>query len=92
MRVSTANASQSDGRMFTVVVETFGVGHQRQAERRLNVPFDGLQLLMQTIPRKGRGVFAKRAIAMHTEIERVPVIVIPVEELIGTRGTSTSPQ
>ncbi|WP_216902687.1 ferredoxin--NADP reductase [Synechococcus sp. CCY 9618] len=53
MRVSTGKATQSDGRMFTVVVEGLGVGPQRRAERRLTVPFGQLQRLMQTIALKG---------------------------------------
>ncbi len=53
MRVSTGKATQSDGRMFTVVVEGFGVGLQRRAERRLTVPFSQLQRLMQTIALQG---------------------------------------
>ncbi|MCS5700126.1 FAD-binding oxidoreductase [Cyanobium sp. FGCU-52] len=53
MRVSTGRASQSDSRMFTVVVESFGIGRQRRAERRLTVPFAQLQSLMQTIAANG---------------------------------------
>lgn len=53
MRVSTGRATQSDGRMFTVVVESFGIGRQRQAERRLTVPYAQLQGLMTTIARQG---------------------------------------
>ncbi|MFO0075066.1 MAG: phycobilisome linker polypeptide [Cyanobacteriota bacterium] len=53
MRVSTGSAIQSDSRMFTVVVESFGIGRQRQAERRITVPFEQLQPLMQTIARQG---------------------------------------
>lgn len=53
MRVSTGNATLSDGRMFTVVVESFGAGPQRRAQRRLTVPFSQLQSLMQTIARQG---------------------------------------
>lgn len=53
------------------------------------MPFSHSDLIeVKTIARKGRGVFAKRAIAKNTEIERVPVIVIPVEELTGARGAS----
>jgi len=39
--------------VFTVVVESFGVGVQRRAERRFTVPFAQLQSLMQTIARSG---------------------------------------
>ena len=39
--------------MFTVVVESFGVGRQRRAERVLTVPFERLQSLMQTIALQG---------------------------------------
>ena len=53
MRVSTGNATLSDGRMFTVVVESFGAGRQRRAQRRLTVPFSKLQSLMQTIALQG---------------------------------------
>jgi ferredoxin--NADP+ reductase len=53
MRVSTGSATQSDSRMFTVVVESYGVGQQRRAERRITVPFEQLQSLMQTIAKKG---------------------------------------
>jgi len=53
MRVSTDKASGSDGRLFTVVVESYGVGQQRQAERRFTVSFDRLQSLMQSIARNG---------------------------------------
>ena len=53
MRVSTARGSGGDDRVFTVVVESFGVGIQRRAERRFTVPFAQLQSLMQTIARSG---------------------------------------
>ena len=49
MRVSTGNATFSDGRMISVLVEGFGAGRQRRAQRRLTVPFTQLQSLMQTI-------------------------------------------
>ena len=53
MRVSTGRASQSDSRMFTVVVDGYGVGKQRRAERQITVPFAQLQSLIQTIARRG---------------------------------------
>lgn len=53
MRVATGRATQSDSRMFTVVVEGFGIGQQRQAERRFTVPFSQLQGTVQTIARQG---------------------------------------
>ena len=53
MRVSTGKATVSDSRMFTVVVESFGLGRQRRAERQLTVPFAQLQSLMQTIALRG---------------------------------------
>ena len=53
MRVSTGNATLSDGRMISVLVEGFGVGRQRRAQRRLTVPFAQLQSLMQTIAQQG---------------------------------------
>jgi ferredoxin--NADP+ reductase len=53
MRVSTGRVTGSDGRMFTVVVKSFGVGRQRRAERVLTVPFERLQSLMQTIALQG---------------------------------------
>jgi len=53
MRVSTGRANRSDNRMFTVVVEGYGVGRQRRAECRMTVSFDQLQSLMQTIATQG---------------------------------------
>jgi ferredoxin--NADP+ reductase len=53
MRVTTDKASGSDSRLFTVVVESYGVGQQRQAERSFTVPFDRLQSLIQSIARNG---------------------------------------
>ena len=58
MRVSTGRANQSDNRMFTVVVEAFGVRRQRQAERRFTVPFGQLQGLMQSIAQTGGRISA----------------------------------
>ena len=58
MRVSTGRANQSDNRMFTVVVEAFGVRSQRQAERRFTVPFGQLQGLMQSIAQTGGRISA----------------------------------
>ena len=53
MRVSTDLGASSDKRMFTVVIESFGAGPQRRAERVMTVPFQQLQSLMQTIALKG---------------------------------------
>jgi ferredoxin--NADP+ reductase len=53
MRVSTGLGTSSDNRMFTVVIESFGAGPQRRAERVMTVPFQQLQSLMQTIAQKG---------------------------------------
>ena len=61
MRVSIDRATQSDGRMFTVVVEALGVGRQRRAERRFTVPFRQLQSLMQTIAKQGGRIKAVMA-------------------------------
>ncbi len=58
MRVSTSAATQSDGRMFTVVVQGFGVGRQRQAERRFTVPYARMQSLVQTIAQQGGRIVA----------------------------------
>ena len=53
MRVSTASARQSDSRMFSVVVQGYGVGSQRKAERQIKVAFPRLQALMQSIALMG---------------------------------------
>jgi len=58
MNVSTGRASQSDSRMFTVVVESFGLGLQRQAERRLLVSFPQLQSTVRTIALQGGRITA----------------------------------
>ncbi len=53
MRVSTASARQSDPRMFSVVVQGYGAGSQRQAERQIKVAFPRLQALMRSIALMG---------------------------------------
>jgi ferredoxin--NADP+ reductase len=58
MHVSTGRANQSDSRMFTVVVEAFGLGQQRQAERRLTVSFAQLQSTVRTIALQGGRITA----------------------------------
>ena len=58
MHVSTGRANQSDSRMFTVVVEAFGLGLQRQAERRLTVSFAQLQSTVRTIALQGGRITA----------------------------------
>ncbi|MEY4430441.1 MAG: hypothetical protein RLZZ533_377, partial [Cyanobacteriota bacterium] len=58
MRVSTATSSRSDSRMFSVVVQGYGSAQPRQAERTINVPFSGLQPLMQSISRLGGKVLS----------------------------------
>ncbi len=67
MRVSTGSAIQSDDRMFTVVIEAFGVGRQRRAERRVTVPFAQLQSLMQTVALKGGRIRVVSADAVGPE-------------------------
>jgi len=61
MRVATGRATQSDSRMFTVVVEGFGIGQQRQVERTFTVPFSQLQPTMQTIAQQGGRITAMKA-------------------------------
>ncbi len=58
MHVSTGRANQSDSRMFTVVVEAFGLGLQRQAERRLLVSYAQLQSTVRTIALQGGRITA----------------------------------
>ncbi len=53
MRVSTAPARQSDSRMFSVVVQGYGAGNQRQAELQIKVAFSRLQALMRSIALMG---------------------------------------
>ena len=43
---------------------------------------------VKKIPKKGRGVFATRHIAKGEEIERVPVLVLPSQDVFGTTRTS----
>ncbi len=77
MRVSTGNATQTDGRMFTVVVEGFGIGRQRRAERRLTVPFHQLQPLMQTIALKGGRI--RMVSADEIPADAVPAAAAPAD-------------
>ena len=67
MQVSTGRASQSDSRMFTVVVEAFGLGLQRQAERRLLVSFPQLQSTVRTIALQGGRITAVIALGAGSE-------------------------
>jgi len=62
MRVATGRTNQSDSRMFSVVVEGFGIGQQRQAERRFTVPFSLLQQTMQTIALQGGRITSVTAV------------------------------
>jgi ferredoxin--NADP+ reductase len=62
MRVATGRTNQSDSRMFSVVVEGFGIGQQRQAERRFTVPFSQLQQTMQTIALQGGRITSVTAV------------------------------
>jgi ferredoxin--NADP+ reductase len=48
--------------MFSVVVEGFGLGQQRQAERRFTVPFSQLQQTMQTIAQQGGRISSVTAV------------------------------
>jgi len=58
MRVSTGQASRADNRMFSVIIESLGIGRQRRSQRTINVPFERLQSLMQTIARQGGRIVA----------------------------------
>ena len=61
MRVSTATSSCSDSRVFTVVVQGYGVAQPRTAERSINVPFSRLQALMKSISQLGGKVISVTA-------------------------------
>ncbi|WP_398328473.1 phycobilisome linker polypeptide [Vulcanococcus sp.] len=63
MRVSTATSSCSDSRVFTVVVQGYGLTQQRNAERSITVPFSRLQTLMQSITKLGGKVISVTAAA-----------------------------
>jgi len=64
MRVSTGSPINSDSRLFTVVVEGYGIGLQRRGQRRITVPFERLQPLMQTIAKNGGRIVAVSADAV----------------------------
>ena len=53
MRVATGRASLSNGRMFTVVIEGYGIGLQPQAQRTFTLPFSQLQGMVQMVARQG---------------------------------------
>jgi ferredoxin--NADP+ reductase len=96
MRVSTGSATSSDNRMFTVVVESFGAGPQRRAQRTLTVPFQQLQSLMQTIARKGGrikvvsgdGLSGSEAIP---EVAPAPVIDTPPPPQAPPKSSASKP-
>ncbi len=82
MRVSTGRANQSDSRMFNVVVEGFGIGQQRLAERVFTVPFSQLQGTIQTIARQGgiiTGVFAINSESANGASSEAPESAQPSE-------------
>ena len=58
MRVTIGASGQSQSRMFTVLVQGYGAGPMRRAERPFTVPFSRLQSLMQTIARQGGRIVA----------------------------------
>jgi ferredoxin--NADP+ reductase len=72
MRVATGRTNQSDSRMFCVVVEGFGIGQQRQAERRFTVPFAQLQQTMQTIAQQGGRITDVKAVEPLTAAGSAP--------------------
>ncbi len=96
MRVSTGSATSSDNRMFTVVVESFGAGPQRRAQRTLTVPFQQLQSLMQTIARKGgrirvvSGDGLSGSEVIH-EVAPAPVIDTPSPPQAAPKSSASKP-
>jgi hypothetical protein len=53
--------------------------HDAAAQSRI-LPIPNHRIEIRTSPRRGRGVFAREAIAPGTLIERAPVIILPAEE------------
>ncbi len=53
MRISTAALRQSDGRMFTLVVEGLQTAATRSAERRFTVPLSQMQATLRLINQQG---------------------------------------
>jgi ferredoxin--NADP+ reductase len=101
MRVSTGKASATDNRVFTVVVESFGVGRQRRAERSFTVPYAQLQALMQTIARNGgrirvvssEGLQAATVAASSGEGGAAPAVEAPpAAEAAPAEAPAQSPQ
>jgi len=88
MRVSTSRGSGAEGRVFTVVVEGYGVGQQRTAQRSLTVPFQQLQGLMQSIARNGGRVLAVTA---ATEAEGAPSIATSAPAAAGSEPAPQAP-
>lgn len=83
MRVSTGRGSQSASRMFNVVVEGYGIGQQREAERVFTVPFSQLQSTYQSIARHGgviTGVFAVDSVAAPAQ-EQAPAAAASSESV-----------
>ncbi len=72
MRVSTATSSCSDSRVFTVVVQGYGLTQQRTAERTISVPFSRLQALMQSISKLGGKVISVTAAASEAPAAAAP--------------------
>ena len=87
MRVSTGSAIQSDSRMITVVVEGFGIGRQRQADRVFTVPFSQLQSLMQTIAARGG-----RIKSVGSDNGAIAVVDAPAAEAPAPEVTAAAPE
>ncbi|MCP9809372.1 ferredoxin-NADP reductase [Cyanobium sp. HWJ4-Hawea] len=89
MRVTTGRATQLDSRMFTVVVEAFGLGTQRRAERRLSVAFAQLQSTMQAVAQRGGRITA--VYAAGAELPPAPATAPAIAPANSPAETSTVP-
>ena len=92
MRVTIGASGASQSRMFTVLVQGYGAGPMRRAERPFTVPFSRLQSLMQTIAQQGGRIVAVHPIDDHAAAAATPAAPAADQPAAGANDTpKTSP-
>ena len=94
MRVTIGASGQTESRMFTVLVQGFGAGPMRQAQRSFIVPFARLQSLMQTIAQQGGRIVAVQAGAGTPQAAQpaAPVDTASAEAVQSTAPAAPTPK
>ena len=79
MRVTIGASGQSQSRMYTVLVQEYGAGPMRRAQRPFTVPFSRLQTLIQAIAQEGGRILAVHPVgdAPHAAEPAAPAAIQP---------------